>query len=92
MAPAARLDVPSYLDATRGVLQSEDLYISAYLDLDRDLQPSLDQAVVPSLGLTNQRLVFPVAAPSSPRRYPGDSKPLSAIGSYRSPSRLDCSS
>lgn len=58
MAPAARLDVPSYLDATRGVLQYEDLYISAYLDLDRDLQPSLDQVVVPSLGLTARWVVL----------------------------------
>jgi glycine/D-amino acid oxidase-like deaminating enzyme len=52
MAPAARLDVPRYLDATRRVLQSEELFVSAYLDIDRDLQPSSDQVVVASLGLT----------------------------------------
>jgi glycine/D-amino acid oxidase-like deaminating enzyme len=52
MAPAARLDVPRYLDVTRRVLQSEGLFISAYLDIDRDLQPASDQVVVPSLGLT----------------------------------------
>jgi len=52
MAPAARLDVPRYLDATRGVLQSEDSFVSAYLDVNRDLQLSSDRVVVPSLGLT----------------------------------------
>ncbi len=58
MAPAARLDVPSYLDATHRVLQSEDLFVSAYLDIDRDLQPSSDRVVVPSLGLTARRVVL----------------------------------
>jgi glycine/D-amino acid oxidase-like deaminating enzyme len=52
MAPAARLDVPRYLDATRTMLQSEGTFVSAYLDVNRDLQLPLDRVVLPSLGLT----------------------------------------
>ncbi len=52
MAPAARLDVGTYLEATREVWAREGLLLSLDVDVDRDLHPHNDSVRIPSLGVT----------------------------------------
>lgn len=58
MEPAARLDVPAYLDATRRVLEVEDMLVSIDLDVDRDLHPQTDRIEIPRLGLASRWAVL----------------------------------
>ena len=58
MVDAGRLDVPAYLQASREVFSSDDDYLTAEIDVERDLQLETQGVVLPRLGIRAERLIF----------------------------------
>lgn len=58
MAPSARLDVATYLDASRRYFQTPGLYCQADVQIPDDIALSADGVVIPRLGVAATRLVF----------------------------------
>jgi glycine oxidase len=58
MAPAARLDVTTYLDASRRHFTGDGGYLSATLDPLRDVEPTPDGVHLTRLGIRARWLVF----------------------------------
>lgn len=58
MAPAGRLDVPAYLDASRSVFAADGGFLTADLDPGRDVVPEPDGVRLPGLGIRAKAVVF----------------------------------
>lgn len=58
MSTAARLNVPQFLDVSRGEFQRRDAIVDADLDLASDLSVESGRASIPRLNVTAQTVIF----------------------------------
>jgi glycine oxidase len=58
LTPAARLDLNSYLDASRAVFDQHDAYFTGDIDLSIDIEVEGDRVHVPKLAIRGRKLLF----------------------------------
>ncbi len=69
MAPAGRLDVPMYLDASREVFQRDGAYRVADLDIPTDIDATGTDVQLPRLGIAARNVIFCQGFTAVPNSY-----------------------
>jgi len=80
MAPAGRLDVPAYLDASRTFFERDRYYCVADLDIAKDIDASGELVRFPTLNVSARRVIFCQGFTPKPNPYFPDIKFRGAKG------------